>query len=286
VHAAWNLLLAAADDSEAAGAVALASGAVLFAPFALLTWDVDAAAWPYIAVSAALELTYFVLLGRAYHRAELTLVYPIARGSAPVLVLIASAVLGASLSGAQILGIVVVAAGVIAIRGLRRNVDRHDLLLALGVGATIAAYTLIDKQGLKHAAPLPYLWVVNASAAAVYLPMLAWARGSRLSATIAWARAGRRRRAGARARLRSGLGILRAEVSTRTLVAGAGVFTAYGLTLAALTRAPAAPVAAIRETSVLFATAFGAAVLHERVTPARALGAVAIVVGVAAIALG
>jgi len=95
VHAAWNLLLAGAKDSEAAGAVALASGAVIFTPVALATWDIGAAAWPYIVVSAVLELAYFVLLGRAYARAELSLVYPIARGSAPVLVLLASAVLGA-----------------------------------------------------------------------------------------------------------------------------------------------------------------------------------------------
>jgi drug/metabolite transporter (DMT)-like permease len=213
-------------------------------------------------------------------------VYPIARGSAPVLVLVVSGILGASLSAPQVIGIVAVALGVVAIRGLRRHVDRRDLLLALGVGATIAGYTLVDKQGLKHADPLPYLWVVNACAAAVYLPALAWARGSRLAATVAWARGGRSRRAGARARLRSGAVTLRAALSPRTVVAGAGVFAAYGLTLEALTRAPAAPVAAVRETSVLFATAFGAAVLHERVTPARAAGATAVVAGVALIALG
>ena len=171
VHAAWNLLLAGAKDSEAAGAVALASGAVIFTPVALATWDIRAAAWPYIVVSAVLELAYFVLLGRAYARAELSLVYPIARGSAPVLVLLASAVLGTALATGQVIGILAVAAGIVAIRGLRRGVHRADIVLALGVGACIAAYTLVDKEGLKHAAPLPYLWVVNASAAVVYLPL-------------------------------------------------------------------------------------------------------------------
>jgi drug/metabolite transporter (DMT)-like permease len=283
VHAAWNLLLAGARDSEAAGGVALASGAAIFTPVALATWDIRAAAWPYIAVSAVLELSYFVLLGRAYARAELSLVYPIARGSAPVLVLIASAVLGTALSADQVVGILAVATGIVAIRGLRRGVHRADIALALGVGACIAAYTLVDKEGLKHAAPLPYLWVVNAAAAVVYLPLLAWARGSRARAAVAWVRRGRP--AGARARLRSGFAVLRAALAPRTVVAGIGVFGAYALTLAALQRAPAAPVSALRETSVLFATAFAAAFLHERVTAARAAGAVAVVAGVALIAL-
>jgi drug/metabolite transporter (DMT)-like permease len=284
VHAGWNLLLAGARDSEAAGAVALASGALLYAPFALATWDVRAAAWPYIAVSFVLELTYFILLGRAYHHAELSLVYPIARGSAPVLVLVASGVLGAALSAAQVLGVLAVAGGILAVRGIKRGTHRRDVLLALGVGATIAAYTLVDKEGLKHAAPLTYVWVVNGAAALVYLPLLAWGRGSRVTSMVAWARNGRA--AGMRARLRSGAGVLGAAVERRSIVAGAGVLGAYALTLAALTRAPAAPVAALRETGVLFATAFGAFVLHERVGAARAAGAVAVVGGIALIALG
>jgi drug/metabolite transporter (DMT)-like permease len=289
VHAAWNLLLAGARDSEAAGAVALASGAAIFTPVALATWDIRAAAWPYIAASTVLELAYFVLLGRAYHRSELSLVYPVARGSAPVFVLVGSAVLGAALSAGQALGVLAVAAGIVAIRGIGRGVHRTDLALALGVGACIAAYTLVDKEGLKHAGPLPYLWVVNASAAVLYLPLVAWGRGSRVRAAAAWLRGGARRSArpaAARARLRSGFGVLRAAVAPRSVVAGIGVFGAYALTLAALQRAPAAPVSALRETSVLFATAFGAVVLHERVTAARAAGAVAVVAGVALIALG
>jgi multidrug transporter EmrE-like cation transporter len=192
VHAGWNLLLAGARDSEAAGAVALGSGALIFTPVALATWDIRGGAWPYIAASAALELTYFILLGRAYHRAELSLVYPIARGSAPVLVLIASAVIGTALGGWQVLGILLVAGGIVAIRGLGRDVHRRDLALALGVGGAIAAYTLVDKQGLKHAGPLPYLWVVNGAAALVYLPLLAWGRGSRIGPTAAYLRNGRR----------------------------------------------------------------------------------------------
>jgi drug/metabolite transporter (DMT)-like permease len=296
VHAGWNLLLAGARDSEAAGAIALASGTLVFTPVALVTWDVRAAAWPYVAASAALELTYFILLGRAYHRAELSLVYPIARGSAPVLVLVASAVAGTALSAWRVAGILLVAGGIVAVRGVGGDVHRRDLALALGVGGAIAAYTLVDKQGLKHAGPLSYLWAVNGAAALAYLPLLAWGRGSRASALLAWAGgrrgrsrslvAGNRRAAALRARLRSGFGVLRAAISARSVAAGIGVFGAYALTLAALARAPAAPISALRETGVLFATAFGAVVLHERVGPTRAAGAFAVVAGIVLTALG
>src|SRR5947207_3762972 len=82
VHAIWNMLLAGARDSQAATAVALAIGVVLFAPVAALTWDVRSAAVPFVLASSALEVLYFVFLAGAYQSGELGLVYPIARGSA------------------------------------------------------------------------------------------------------------------------------------------------------------------------------------------------------------
>ena len=80
----------------------LVAGVVLFAPVAALTWDVDGAAIPYVLASGALELVYFGLLATAYSRAELTFVYPVARGSAPVIVLVVSVgALGAAVSGCR-----------------------------------------------------------------------------------------------------------------------------------------------------------------------------------------
>ena len=83
VHAFWNLLLAQARDAEAATAVALVVAVVAFAVPAAAVWDVDGRVWPYAAGSAALELVYFALLAGAYRRVELSLVYPVARGSSP-----------------------------------------------------------------------------------------------------------------------------------------------------------------------------------------------------------
>src|SRR4051794_31087843 len=112
VHAGWNLLTARAEQSQAATGASLAIGALVFAPVAILTCDVDAAAVPYAIASVALELAYFALLATAYERGPLSVVYPVARGSAPVLVAAVSATaLGVALSAMQILGVLVVAVG-------------------------------------------------------------------------------------------------------------------------------------------------------------------------------
>jgi drug/metabolite transporter (DMT)-like permease len=259
LHAGWNVLLAGARDVRAATAVALSLSVLFFAPVAAATWRVEAAAVPWIAASAALELAYFLLLTTAYARSDVSLVYPIARGSAPVLVLVASAVAGTESSAAQTAGVLVVAAGVVLVRGVRAPADPRGVALALAIGATIAGYTLVDKEGLEHAAVVPYLELVLAPVAAAVL--------------VNEARAGR-------------VAAVRAAVGRRAVIAAVASFGAYALVLAALTRAPASAVAAVRETSILFAVALGAGILRERVGPARAAGAVLVVVGVALVALG
>lgn len=259
-HALWNLLIARARDPEAATAVALGVAVVVFAPVAVLAWDVEREAVPYIAASAALELAYFALLAAAYARAELSLVYPLARGLAPVFVLaVAVAFLGAGTSGAQVAGVFAVGAGVLLVRGIEGERDGVGAALAVAVAACIAGYTLVDKDGLRYADPIPYLWLVLVPVAVGY-------------GAAQW-----------RAR---GPGALRAEAGVSTLLAALAMFGAYALALAALRLAPAAAVAAVRESSVVIATALGAVVLRERVTPARAAGAVLVAAGVGAIALG
>src|SRR5689334_23380742 len=106
VHAGWNALVAASVDTHAMTAIALLTGVVVLVPFALIVgWDVDGAAAPYVAGSAALELVYFALLATAYAGAGLTAVYPIARGSAPVFALVVSVVfLAAAVSALQAIG--------------------------------------------------------------------------------------------------------------------------------------------------------------------------------------
>ena len=88
VHALWNVLLAKSRDPEAATAVALIVAILAFAPVAAAVWDVRASVWPFLLGSGAFELAYFALLGAAYRLASLSVVYPLARGTAPVLVLV------------------------------------------------------------------------------------------------------------------------------------------------------------------------------------------------------
>jgi drug/metabolite transporter (DMT)-like permease len=257
LHAGWNVLLARARDVRAATTVALVLSVVLFAPVAVATWRVEAAAAPWIAASAALELAYFLLLTAAYRESDVSLVYPVARGVAPVLVLAGGWIAGAALGALQALGVVLVGAGILLVRGVSRRADRRGVLLALAIAGTIAGYTLADNQGIEHASAIAYLELVLAPVACVLL--------------VAYFATGRVR-------------ALRSEVGAATVMAALASFGAYALVLVALSLAPAAAVAAVRETSVLFAVALGAAVLHERVTPARALGAVLVVTGVALVA--
>jgi drug/metabolite transporter (DMT)-like permease len=255
VHAVWNLLLARADDTEAATAVALGLSVLLFAIPALLLWDVEADAWPYLAASAAFEVGYVATLAGGLRRGDLSVVYPLARGSAPVLVLAVSAgVLGAATSAWQVAGVVLVAAGVVLVRGLRRPEDPRAVLLAFACGACIAGYTVVDSYGLDHAAALPYLWVVMALTAPVYIPLVARARGG---------------------------AALRAALRLETAVTAVFFFGAYLLVLAALRLTEPGPVAAVRETSVVIATGLAAVVLRERVTLWRFGGAALVAGGIA-----
>jgi drug/metabolite transporter (DMT)-like permease len=260
VHATWNLLTAGADESQVAAGVALLIGALVFLPVALLSGEVGSAALPYAAASIALELGYLACLATAYQRGPLSVVYPVARGTAPVLVLIGSAAfLATTPTAEQIAGVLLVGAGVLLVRGRKASGTAADLGLALLTAVFIAGYTVVDKRGLGHADPLPYLELVLAPTALIYVAAALVLRGPRA---------------------------VRAELRPRTALAGIGMFGSYGLVLAALAKAPAPAVAAVRETSVVIAAGLAAAFLREPVGAARSGGAALVAAGIAAIALG
>jgi drug/metabolite transporter (DMT)-like permease len=242
-------------------------GVALLAVPALLTRGVSSEAVPYIAASAVLELGYFVLLARAYDGGEVSVVYPIARGSAPVVVLVVSAIaLSEEVPAGAVVGIVLVAAGVLLVGlgvfpfrfarknaspGLEGGAGLRDVWFGLAIGAVIAGYTLVDSEGVERADPIAYLALVVAPCALVY-PFVAK---------------------------------VRPDVGVRTALTGAATFGAFLMVLAAFRLAPAAPVAAVRESSVVIAALLAAVVLHEEVGARRLAGAVAVAAGVAAIAL-
>jgi drug/metabolite transporter (DMT)-like permease len=263
LHASWNVLLAGARDSEAATAVATLCGVALLAPVALATGDVSSAALPFAATSAVLHAGYLALLARAYQDGEVSVVYPVSRGTAPVLVLaFGAAVLSEGATAVQVVGVLAVSAGVFLVGARRGAVAadpnvRRDLLFGLAIALTIAAYTLVDAEGVDHAQAPAYLFLLLAPSSAVYAAALAL-RGRDL----------------------------RAELRPRAWLTGAFVVGAYGSVLAALRLADAAPVAAVRESSVVIAALLAAVFLHESVDRRRLSGAICVVAGVAAIALG
>jgi drug/metabolite transporter (DMT)-like permease len=249
-------LLAGARDSQAFAAVALLVSVVVGAPFAIVFWRFDSDVWPFLVAGSLLQLLYFALLAFAYTHAELSVVYPVARGLAPVFVLVGAVVLtGAGTTPKQVAGVLLVAAGILLVRGVRRG---KGVLLAVTIACVIATYTVVDKHGVVHASPVAYLELMCVFTGAAYTAAIAGMRGT---------------------------AVLRAELSLRSIVAGAGTFAAYAFVLGALQLASAASVAAVRESGVLVATALAAIVLRERVTAWRAAGAALVVGGIALLAL-
>jgi uncharacterized membrane protein len=250
LHAGWNVLLAGSRDTGAATAGLLIWGVALLAVPAAVTGGVSAEAVPFIAASAALELVYFVLLARAYAGGELSVVYPIARGSAPVVVLVFGAIaLREDVPLGAAAGVLAIAAGVMLVGWPWR--PARDLLFGMAVGAVIASYTLVDSEAVEHADPIAYLALVVAPCALVY-PLVTRTRP---------------------------------DLSARTALTAAATFGAFLMVLAAFRLAPAAPVAAVRETSVVIAALLAAVFLHEQVGPRRLGGALLVAAGVAAIVL-
>jgi drug/metabolite transporter (DMT)-like permease len=262
IHGTSNVFLGRRREPEAAFAVMLVAGVVAFAPIAALSWDVDAAAVPYIAASAALELGYFAFLAAAYRASEVSLVYPVARGIAPVLVLLGAVVfLHHGTSPGQAAGVLAVAVGILLVRGVGAMAARGDangFLLALASSIFIAGYTLVDKQGLAHAAPIPYIELVLIGPAVVYT-LAVW-------------------------RLR-GQSALRQEATLGIGLVGIVLLGTYVLVLLALRLAPAASVSAVRETSVVIASGVAALAAREHVTRSRFAGAVLVTAGIALVAL-
>jgi drug/metabolite transporter (DMT)-like permease len=255
--AVWNLLVKQADDTQAVTALAIVFGVIAFSP-TLAFARIPAAAWPFIGASAALELCYFALLATAYRRAELSLVFPLARGLAPVLVLlIGLAALHVRASAGEFAGVFLVGVGALAVRGIRVAGGLADTGIALLIAVCVASYTLVDKHGVSLASPAAYLEVVMALLALPYLALVARGRGA---------------------------AALRRELRPRTAVIGIGVIGGYDLALFGLRLASAAPVAAVRESSVVIGTGLAALVLRERVGWVRFGGACLVAVGVAVLA--
>lgn len=260
LHAGWNVLLAAARDVAASAGGVLVYGALLLALPAALFGDVSSSALPFVGASAVLELAYFLLLARAYAGGELSVVYPVARGVAPALVLVVAltAGLGEEVGVLGAVGVLLVAGGVLLVayrpdlrsrEGLKSGQPR-DLGFGLAIAAVIAAYTLVDAEGVERADPVAYLALVVAPCALLYPAVVG----------------------------------TRPDLGARSAVTAAATFGAFLMVLAAFRLAPAAPVAAVRESSVVIAALLAAVFLNERLGASKLAGTLAVLAGVTAIA--
>src|SRR6476661_3197352 len=138
VHAFWNILLARARDVESSTAVALITAELVFAPVVVFTWEAHRAVWPFLIASGALQLLYFAMLATAYRLVPLSVVYPIARGGAPVLVLlIGVVVLGRATSWTQVVAVALVVAGILLVRGVH-DANRRGVAFGLAIASCIA----------------------------------------------------------------------------------------------------------------------------------------------------
>lgn len=260
LHAGWNALLKIGlDRFLTASLIQIGAGAIalLALPFVPMP---NAAAWPWIVLSALLHIGYNVFLSRAYQYGDLGQVYPLSRGSSPLLVAgLSVLLLGEVLPGGQLFGLAVLVAGIwlMAVRGGSGKASRGLLLCALMTALFIASYTLADASGARaNGDPLSYsLWLFAVNGLVMALVILGQ-RGPRVVREL-----GPHWRAG--------------------LVGGGMSMLAYTIVIWAMTQAPVALVSALRETSVVFALLIGRLWLGESLPPIRLLACLIILAGVA-----
>ncbi|MFF9914433.1 EamA family transporter [Streptomyces sp. NPDC013457] len=261
-HAAWNAMAHTIRDQLLSFTLISGGGALIGGVAAFFVPLPAAGAWPYLVASAALHVGYMVLLMRSFTLGDFGQMYPIARGTAPLAVTVLAAVFVDEIPDAwQLTGVAVACAGLtgLALWGIRGSGRRPDWAALLAAGATglaIAGYTVVDGVGVRASGtPLGYI---------AWLMLL---EGLAIPAYALWTR---------RAAL---LPQLRPYAARGLLGAGLSV-TAYGLVLWAQTKAPLAPIAALRESSIIVGAAIGAVFLKERFGGPRIAAAGLMVVGI------
>jgi len=263
LHAAWNAIVKGGSDkflSTVLITVAASLAAVVLLPFLP---SPAPASWPYLLVSGCLQVTYFALVARTYHLADMSLTYPVMRGSAPLLVALVSNVwLGERLTAGAWLGIAIICLGILSMTvGSRHSNAGKGVSLALLNAVVIAGYTLIDGLGVRlSGTPAAYiLWVYLLTG----LPLVIWTLARRPAALATYA----------------------SQHWQLGFIGGISSLVSYGIALWAMTVAPIAIIAALRETAILFGTVISYLVLKERVTRARLAAACAILAGAIALRL-
>ena len=251
LHATWNALVKGGADKHASmaavvvGHVPVALAVLPFVP------SPDPASWPWLAAGVALHLGYQLTLIAGYRAGDLTQVYPIARGSAPLVVAgVSVGFMGVALDAGELLAIALIASGIASLAlvrpadGARRP---RAVALALGTGGFIAAYSLVDGTGARLAGSALGFWTWAALGnALLFCAFTALAKPGLLASLPA-----------------------RPRLAAAGLAGGTASYVAYAIVVWAFTQAPIALVSALRETSIVFALLIGVGVLRERLDLAK-----------------
>jgi drug/metabolite transporter (DMT)-like permease len=261
LHASWNAMVKSGGNKlHETGLIAGGASVVAICALPLLPLPA-ASSVPWLLASVMIHQLYYVLVASAYHAGEMGHTYPLMRGTAPLMVALASApLLGETLTATAWLGVALICGGILVL-ALHRRAPHRATMLALANALVIALYTIVDGTGarLSGDAISFVFWLTFLSG----LPLVSW--------LLLRDGAGFRRTA----RTRGGVG----------LIGGACSIGSYGFALWAMTQVPIATVAALRETSVLFAVAISMLVLREARSARRIVAAVLVVAGAATLKL-
>ncbi len=272
VHVVTHIALKRSRDRSAFVGWMLLWSAVLFSPIVVLIHaPIPPIGWGLMLFSSVFEAGYFIFIALAYRGADLSLVYPLARGVGPVLLLVWSAlILREPLTAGGVTGVALIALGLYAVSLPRPGAWREPLAAlrqsgprwAVAAGVCISGYTAIDKVGIGYVPPLLYTYLALWITLLWVAPWTLWYVGRR----------------GLRDEWRFS--------KVRTVLAGFTTLAAYGLVLLAMAGGtPASYAGAIREVSVVLGAAYGVFVLKEQGGPMRLVGAGLVAAGVAAIGL-
>ena len=274
-HASWNLMLKRATDPEVFAWCLLVVATVLLAPLGVALLLFNSVGLPglwFVLATIVLHVLYFNLLARGYAQGDLSLVYPVARGMGPMLVpVLAVVLLNETIEPLAIAGIAAIIGGIYTISwwGNFHQVLRSPLLFlrstgmryAVLTGLTIAAYSIVDKEGVGHIQPLLYMYFLSFGTAVMLAPYILFHKGAAAVRTE-W----------------------RANAVPIT-VAGLLTFTAYGLVLTAFSLSRVSYVAPAREVGIVIGVLMGVYLLKEPFGGGRLLGSGFIVGGLALVAL-
>ena len=274
-HAGWNLLLKRAGNQEIFAWGLTVSASVTLLPLGVVLFWLHPISGPgywLVLATVLIHIFYFIFLGRAYSRGDLSLVYPVARGMGPMLVpVLAVALLGERVTPQAVLGISLIIGGIFLVSWwgrFRQIISQPAMLLrdaglgyAVVTGVTITAYTLVDKQGVGHVQPFLYMYLLTLGSAIGLSPYILYAWGP---------------------------GATKLEWTTNAwliIAAGLLAFLAYGLALTAFSLSQVSYVAPAREVGIVVGVLMGVFILKEPFGRGRLLGSAAIVLGLALITL-